>query len=142
MSLHKALATMTLQLSSLRVPEQLQDYLLPTPMALSRATYTWSARLLQRMDVPFQYNFQQTPYSELQLVPTSPHLTRPPGSVSFAHVCDAFAARADATFRQPRTAIHVTPQPFRVGRDTKVRRSRYRMWCGSNIGVSRKCWRG
>lgn len=127
MALHKALATMDLQaFQNFRVPDQLEDYQLPstTPSAPPKSNlHMLPPYFFSRMEVPFQYNFQQTPYSELRTVATPAHLTKTSGSgVSFAHAL----SRSDLPSGSMQRFVNrvrlpnITPQPFRVGRDTVV----------------------
>ena len=124
MALHKALATMDLKsLQTFTVPEQLEDYQLAasTPGGLPKSNlHMVPPAFFSRIDVPFHYAFQQTPYSELRTVPIPPHSRS--NRVSFAHAL----ARAHLPPGQMQRFVNrvrlsnITPQPFRVGRDSKV----------------------
>ncbi|CDU22843.1 uncharacterized protein SPSC_01473 [Sporisorium scitamineum] len=123
-SLHKALATMDLKaFQNFRIPEQLQDYQLPShdPASAPKSNlHMVPPAFFSRMDVPFNYNFQQTPYSELRTVPIPPHFPRT--GISFAHAL----RRNDLPIGQMQRFVNrvrlsnIAPQPFRIGRDAKV----------------------
>ncbi|SPO25570.1 uncharacterized protein UTRI_03288_B [Ustilago trichophora] len=125
MALHKALATMDLAaFQQFRIPRQLEDYRISHPDGSTQSNlHMVPPAFFSRMDVPFNYAFQQTPYSELRNVPTPTHLTtRPSTSASFAHALK----RSDLQPGQMQRFVNrvrlsnIAPQPFRVGRDTKV----------------------
>ncbi|GAC71905.1 RNA polymerase III transcription factor (TF)IIIC subunit [Moesziomyces antarcticus T-34] len=115
MSMHKALATMDLAaFERFRVPPQDEDYQTrdgPSKLGMLPPAF------FSRMDVPFSYGFSQTPYSELRSVPATPHLAAPAGGRSFAH---ALAGEPGMQRFVNRVRLNIAPQPFRVGKDTKV----------------------
>ncbi|TKY85674.1 hypothetical protein EX895_005214 [Sporisorium graminicola] len=124
MALHKALATMDLKaFQNFRIPEQLEDYQLPDPAGSAPKSnlHMVPPAFFSRMDVPFNYNYQQTPYSELRTVPAPPHISRK-SSVTFAHALrrDNLPAGQMQRFVNRVRLSNITPQPFRVGRDAKV----------------------
>ncbi|GAK64536.1 RNA polymerase iii transcription factor [Moesziomyces antarcticus] len=115
MSMHKALATMDLAaFERFRVPVQDEDY--QTRDGVSQLGMVPPA-FFSRMDVPFSYGFQQTPYSELRSVPATPHLATPAGGRSFAH---ALAGEPGMQRFVNRVRLNIAPQPFRVGKDSRV----------------------
>ena len=127
MALHKALATMDLKaLQKFRVPPQLEDYSIfdpANPNAPPKSNlHMVPPAFFSRMEVPFNYNFQQTAYSELRTVPTPPHLVRTPESTPLSMAL----SRPDLGQGQMQRFVNrvrlsnITPQPFRVGRDAKV----------------------
>ncbi|KAJ1581162.1 hypothetical protein NDA12_002091 [Ustilago hordei] len=125
MSLHKALATMDLEaFQNFRVPAQLEDYQIPDPPTgqLRSNLHMVPPAFFSRMDVPFNYGFQQTPYSELRTVAAPPHLRKPPGATSFAHALkrDDLAPGQMQRFVNRVRLSNIAPQPFRPGRDTKI----------------------
>lgn len=126
MELHKALATMDLgAFQCFRVPEHRQEYQVPNDRQPSSAQPKSNLHMLppaffSRIDVPFNYNFQQTTYSELRTVHTPAHLTS--CAPSFAHAL----RRTDLPAGQMQRFVNrvrlpnITPQQFRVGRDSTV----------------------
>ncbi|EST05625.1 Transcription factor IIIC, subunit 5 [Kalmanozyma brasiliensis GHG001] len=122
MALHRALATMDLAaFQTFRVPAQLEDYQITTPSGVKSNLHMVPPAFFSRMDVPFNYGFQQTPYSELRTVPTPSHLTRPPGSIPFGHVLQRAAQSGTMQRFVNRVRLsNITPQPFRVGRDSRI----------------------
>lgn len=128
MALHKALATMDLEaLQNFRIPEQLEDYQIPNPSAGPDAPLQSNLHMVppayfSRMDVPFHYGFQQTPYSELRTISTPAHLAMPSKGASFAHALkrtDLVGGQMQRFVNRVRLS-NIAPQPFRVGRDAKV----------------------
>lgn len=124
MALHKALATMDLKaFQNFRIPEQLEDYQVSdsaTSAPPRSNLHMVPPAFFSRMDVPFNYNFQQTPYSELRTVPVPAHLTKT--GISFAHALrrDNVPPGQMQRFVNRVRLSNITPQPFRVGRDAKV----------------------
>ncbi|SNX84269.1 uncharacterized protein MEPE_02977 [Melanopsichium pennsylvanicum] len=126
MALHKALATMDLEaFQRFSIPEQLEDYQIASSdqeKSIQSNLGMVPPAFFSRMDVPFNYSFVQTPYSELRMVPTPVHLTRPSTSASFAHALkqsDIPPASMQRFVNRVRLS-NIAPQPFRVGRDTEI----------------------
>ncbi|CBQ72936.1 conserved hypothetical protein [Sporisorium reilianum SRZ2] len=123
MALHRALATMDLKaFQNLRIPEQLEDYQLPHPGSAPPKSnlHMVPPAFFSRMDVPFNYNFQQTPYSELRTVATPPHLTHTATPFAHALAHPTLPATQTQRFVNRVRLSNITPQPFRVGRDARV----------------------
>ncbi|KAJ9479218.1 hypothetical protein PHBOTO_002701 [Pseudozyma hubeiensis] len=119
-SLHKALATMDFAaLQNFRVPEQLEDYHSSTTPPRSNL-HMLPPFFFSRAEIPHNYNFSQTPYSELRTVPTPSHLTKL-STKSFPHIlghpsADGSMQRFVNRVRLP----NITPQQYRVGSDLPI----------------------
>ncbi|GAC94089.1 hypothetical protein PHSY_001658 [Pseudozyma hubeiensis SY62] len=119
-SLHKALATMDFAaLQNFRVPEQLEDYHSSTTPPRSNL-HMLPPFFFSRAEIPHNYHFSQTPYSELRTVATPPHLAKL-STKSFAHIlahpsADGSMQRFVNRVRLP----NITPQQYRVGSNSLI----------------------
>ena len=123
--LHSALARMDLQaLKRWQAPEQLEDYEVLVDDGKGAKTKRSNLRMLppaffSRADVPFSYNMQQTPYSELRTVPRPPHMAKPLDPARTLTTSAATDTHMQRFVNRVRLT-NIAPQPFRLGKDADV----------------------